>query len=174
MDKRTAREIIIKEKQLNNKDINIKIGAAEKRDCPDTIYLYISFWAGLKCPSKAQVEREKLDSLIKNIYNKKFINNILQEQESFISVKDSIYIYSVPENFFFNKKKSFISIELYLHTVNINKNRNKIPLNKKLENKLFQDSLFIGNYIGDEIKKIEKKSNLFFTKKQKKTPDVNS
>ena len=150
--------------------MNIKIGAAEKRDGPDTIYLYISFWAGIKESSintDVQKEREKLEQNIKNLYDKKFINGILADKRNIASEKNSIYIHNVPENFFFNNKKSFISIELYLHTVNIKNKENKIPLNKRKENLLFKDSLEIGNYIGDKLKQIEADGNLIFSKKQK-------
>lgn len=169
MDKKTAREILVKETEIDNKKISIKIGTAKDRDYPNTIYLNVSFWAGLDKNSSEdiQIVREKLNKHIKNIYDQKFINKVLSKKKMFIAAQESIYIHSVPENFYFNKKKSYILIELYLHTVNAERKNNKIALNRKENNQLFKESLEIGNYIGECIEQIEQCGNFKFTKKQK-------
>ena len=37
-------EIVVKSENLNNKQINVKIGTVENRDFPQTVYINISFW----------------------------------------------------------------------------------------------------------------------------------
>jgi len=148
--KRTAREIKVDDDLLDNKNINVKIGTVENREAPETIYIFISFWA----KPTIELEDESQDFL-KSILNKK-LGNIykkdlkpnLQVSEYFTNEKDNIYIKNIPENINYNNKRNFISIELYLHTLNIQEG-NKIPLSNKKNTELFNEALRISNVIGN-------------------------
>jgi hypothetical protein len=148
--KRTAREIKVSNNLLDNKSINVKIGTVENREAPETIYIFISFWA----KPTTDLEDESQDFL-KNILNKK-LGNIykkelkpnLKENEYFTNEIDNIYIKNIPENINYNNKRNFISIELYLHTLNIQE-ENHIPLSNKKNTELFNEALRISNVIGN-------------------------
>jgi len=148
--KRTAREIKVNEDLLNNKDITVKIGTVENRDAPETIYIFISFWA----KPVEDLEKESQDYL-KNILNvnlsnlyKKDLKSTLNNNEYFTSEKNNIYLKNIPENINYNNKRNFISLELYLHTSNINEER-KIPLSNKKNTEIFDEAVKIANIIGD-------------------------
>jgi hypothetical protein len=156
MNKRTAREINVPKDLLINKSINVKIGTVENRNCPETVYIYISFWLDpQKCDKKVvPYLKHKLNAFFKNIYNKKFIEKYIIPNEFFTSEKDNIFIYNIPENFNYSNKPSFMSIELYLHTVNLEKK--KYPLNAKKDTELFNECLKIGNKIGEKVNLLKK------------------
>lgn len=156
MNKRTAREINVNKDLLVNKNINIRIGTVENRNFPETVYIYVSFWAGsINCDkNNSKYFQQKLYNYLSAIYNKKFIKNYLESSKFFISEKENIFLCNVPENFNYNNKSSFISVELYLHTNNIK--FKKYPLNAKKDTELFNECLKIGNEIGKKISKINK------------------
>jgi len=141
--KRTAREILISPELIKNKNISVKIGTVENRNCPDTIYIYISFWIK---PENNNTKR-KLETLLENIYNIQ-LKNILVNNRFFPNEQENIYIRNIPENFNYNNKNNFISLELYLHTININSEK-KYPLNNKKQTELFKNALKIANIIGN-------------------------
>jgi hypothetical protein len=148
--KRTAREIKVDDDLLDNKNINVKIGTVENREAPETIYIFISFWA----KPTVELEDESQDFLksilnkkLGNIYKKELKPN-LQVSEYFTNEKDNIYIKNIPENINYNNKRNFISIELYLHTLNIHEG-NRIPLSNKKNTELFSEALRISNVIGN-------------------------
>ena len=148
--KRTAREIEVNDDLLDNKNINVKIGTVENRDAPETIYIFISFW--VKPTEELGVESQDflksiLNRKIGNIY-KKGLKPGLKENKYFTNEKDNIYIKNIPENINYNNKRNFISLELYLHTLNI-KGGNKIPLSNKKNTELFNEALRISNFIGN-------------------------
>ena len=155
MNKRTAREISVNEELLSNKNINIKIGTVENRNFPETIYIYISFWVdSIECDKEeSKYFRHKLSNSLNAIYNKKFIEKQLKSSSFFVSEKENIFICNIPENFNCNNKPSFVSMELYLHTNNID--LKKYPLNAKKDTDLFNECLKVGNEIGNKISKIK-------------------
>lgn len=158
--KRTAREIKIDENLLNNKNINVKIGTVENRDAPETIYIFISFWA--KPTNKLINEsQDYLKNLLNNklseIYTNELKNN-LKISDYFINEKENIYIKNIPENINYNEKRNFISIELYLHTINIKKEL-QLPLSNKKNTKIFDEAITIANVIGNS--KVLLKNNEF-------------
>lgn len=165
MDKRTAREIIAKNDVLNNKQINVKIGTVENRDFPQTIYINISFWVK---PNNVFEEYNKgrkfLDDKLRDILNNK-LDKSLRDNFFFPLVRQNIYICSIPENFSYNNKPNFISLEVYLHTVNIASEK-KFPLNAKKNTELFDECVKISNFIGDNLKEIETD---FYINKSSKT-----
>ena len=165
MDKRTAREISVPQELLDNKDIGIKIGTVENRNCPETVYIYISFWVHPKDDTIDSVLlRNKLRIFLGNIYNKEFIKSNITSNNFFTSERENIFIYNVPENFNYNNKPSFISLELYLHTTNLKEK--KYPLNYKKDTDLFNECLGIANKIGKKIICLQKKYNIAETQKK--------
>jgi hypothetical protein len=148
--KRTAREIKVSADSLDNKNINVKIGTVENREAPETIYIFISFWAK---PTK-ELENEP-QVFLKEILNKKLsaiyrkdLKSHLKKNDYFTNEEDNIYIKNIPENINYNNKRNFISIELYLHTLNIEEG-NKIPLSNKKNTELYDEALKISNIIGN-------------------------
>jgi hypothetical protein len=148
--KRTAREIKISDKLLNNKNINVKIGTVENRDSPETIYIFISFWAkpvgDLENESQDYL-KEVLNSKLSKVY-KDELRKILVNNKYFTNERNNIYIKNIPENINYNNKRNFISLELHLHTLNIRK-ENKVPLSNKKNTEIFDEAIMISNIIGD-------------------------
>lgn len=148
--KRTAREIKIDSSLIKNKNINVKVGTVENRDAPETIYIFVSFWARpsvlLKDESQ-DVLKEVLDTNLSSIY-KKELKSYLKNNKYFTSEKDNIYIKNIPENINYNKKRNFISLELYLHTLNIESDK-KIPLSNKRNTEIFDEAVKIANLMGN-------------------------
>lgn len=149
-NKRTAREIKVKETLINNKNINVKIGTVENRDSPETVYIFISFWAKafgeLSNMNQEQLKRFIYKEL-ENVYRFD-VKKMLSDNKYFNDDEDTIYIMNVPENINYNNKRNFISIELYLHTLNVKK-ENNYPLSNKKNTELFDECVKITNKIGD-------------------------
>lgn len=157
--KRTAREIEVADIELTNKNISVKIGASENRDAPETVYVYISFWVkpieGVD-ESDNKYFKHKLQAALDNIYKpgrNSNIQRLILNSSAFMNEKDNIYIVNIPENFNYNDKSNFISIELYLHTSNIAPGK-QMPLNNKKQTYLYKEILAIVNTIGDKIDNI--------------------
>lgn len=168
MNKRTAREILVKEENLSNKQINVRVGTVENRNFPETIYINISFWIKpTTIQNKAENERRPLEESLKNILNNKLVK-FLNGNTFFPFEDENIYIYNIPENFNYNNKFNFISLEIYLHTLNVNSEK-KFSLNVKKNTELFEESVKICNFVGEELKKIE--NNFCVSKKSKIKPN---
>jgi len=161
MNKRTAREIVVKNDFLNNKQINVKIGTVENRDYPQTIYINISFWIK---PKTQNGEKNLFEGKLKNILTNKLVK-FLDNNSFFPYEKENIYIYNIPENFNYNNKYNFISLEIYLHTLNI-KSEKKYPLNVKKNTELFEECVKISNFVGNDLVKIE---NSFYIRRNSKS-----
>jgi len=161
--KRTAREIKVKNELLNNNNINVKIGTVENRDSPETIYIFISFWAK---PISELVDKSQdfLKGILNERFNDLYNNNLkqfLKDSEYFTSEQDNIYLKNIPENINYNKKRNFISLELYLHTSNIY-GQSKLPLSNKKNTEIFDEAIKISNIIGDSsILSKEKEFKIF-------------
>lgn len=169
MNKRTAREIMVKNEFLSNEQINVKIGTVENRDFPETIYINISFWIKPKDSFKStENERKVLEGKIKQILNNKLVK-LLNNNFFFPHEKENIYIYNIPENFNYNNKSNFISLEIYLHTLNTNSEK-KYALNAKKNTELFEECVKITNVIGNDLKKIE--NNFYVRKNSKSKTDI--
>lgn len=159
-NKRTAREIKLSNDLLDNKNLNIKIGTVENRESPDTIYIFTSFWLE---PKKEFINKDQeflkkiLESELQKIYEKE-LKDSLRNNIFFPIEKDNIFIKNIPENLNYNGKRNYISIELYLHTLNI-KNVEKIPLSCKKNTELFDECVKISNKISNS--NILKNSNIF-------------
>ncbi|GIV44010.1 MAG: hypothetical protein KatS3mg035_1133 [Bacteroidia bacterium] len=167
INKRTAREIKISDKLLGNKKINVKVGTVENREAPETIYIFTSFW--LEPTNKYKKEEQKhlkniLDKELTKIYSqhlkKELVNNRYFPRE-----KENIFIKNIPENLNYNNKKNYISVELYLHTCNIN-SMNKLPISVNKNTELYDEAVRLSRLIGEadifnnsEYFKVYKKSN---------------
>jgi hypothetical protein len=148
--KRTAREIKVSDDLLNNKNINVKIGTVVNRDSPETVYIFISFWAkptGELEGESQEYLKDILNSSLSKIYRNE-LKPILKDNKYFTSEKNNIYIKNIPENINYNNKRNFISLELYLHTLNISE-ENKIPLSNKKNTEIFDEAVMLSNIIGD-------------------------
>lgn len=143
---RTARELKIDEDFLNNSNVNAKIGASENRNKPDTIYIEFSFW--IKNQSEITDNlylRKKIKKDLKDIYVN-YLSKVLKHNFYFPNYKENIFIINVPDNINYNDKKNFVSLELYLHTINNNSDK-PYPLNKNSE--LHKETLKIAKLISE-------------------------
>lgn len=146
---RAARELVVPMLELTNKNVKVKIGATEKRDAPSTIYIQISFWTQ---PHENLLElsneelHEKLDSNIIQVFNEN-VKQHLKDNFYFTRPKDNIFIKNVPDNLNYNQKRNYISLDLYLHTLNINKSllEETYPLNSKKDRRLYEAALCVVN-----------------------------
>ena len=148
--KRTAREIKVDDSLLQNNNINVKVGTVENRDAPETVYIFVSFWArpSVHLHKESQdVLKGVLNANLSSIYNKE-LKPYLKNNEYFTSERDNIYIKNIPENINYNKKRNFISLELYLHTLNVNGDK-KIPLSNKKNTEIYDEAVKIANIIGN-------------------------
>ena len=91
--------------------------------------------------------KEILNKKLSTIYRKD-LKPYLRKSVYFTNEEDNIYIKNIPENINYNNKRNFISIELYLHTLNIEEG-NKIPLSNKKNTELYDEALKISNIIGN-------------------------
>ena len=156
MKKRTAREINVNEKRINNKNINVKIGTVENRDCPETIYINIAFW--IKPTKNQKKSRESLEQSLKLITDKR-VNTFLKKSLFFPMVNNNIYICNIPQNFNYNNKYNFVSMELNFSTLNIYPNK-KYPLSIKKDTDLFDECVNFSNFVGERLVKLEKKYDI--------------
>jgi hypothetical protein len=166
-NKRTAREIKIETDKLSNKNINIKIGTVENREAPETIYIFSSFWLE---PTKEyeNKDQKELKWLLDKELHKIYSDNLSKELKSnkyFPLESENIFIKNIPENLNYNGKKNYVSVELYLHTLNID-SQDKLPLSQKKNTELFDECLRLSNIISQsevfsnsKIFKVYNKSN---------------
>lgn len=164
MNKRTAREILVKDELLNNNQVQVRIGTVENRDFPQTVYITASFWIKPKTTVN-EINNGRLN--LEDKLNKILICNLkeqLKDNLYFPFEKENIYICNIPENFNYNGKSNFVSLEIYLHTLNV-KSNNKYSLNAKKNTELFEECVKISNSVIDELNEIEQ--NFIITKSSK-------
>lgn len=148
-NKRTGKEIKIKGAEVGNDILRYKIGAPFEKKEPETIYIEISFWVDIKKRIDYEDKysfinhdyemSKKLSREIRKIY-KKDLKDILGNNKVFPYYLENIYVYDFPENINYNNKRSFVSIELNLHTLNCNKNtERKYPLNEKRDTMIYDE-----------------------------------
>lgn len=146
--KRTAREIKIETNKLSNKNINIKVGTVENREAPETIYIFASFWLE---PTKdyENKDQKSLKELLERELHKIYSNNLSKELKSnkyFPLENENIFIKNIPENLNYNGKRNYVSVELYLHTLNID-SQDKLPLSQKKNTELFDECMRFSDII---------------------------
>jgi hypothetical protein len=138
---RTARQIKVGEKYISNGNISAKVGTVENRNNPDTIYIEISFWIQPKdMEENPSLLKKKLHMELKNIYNVD-LQDFLSENKIFPKYNDNIYIMNMPESVNYNKKKNFVSLELYIHTLNLVSKTESYPLSKHKESIIFTEAI---------------------------------
>lgn len=148
---RAARELTVPSMELNNPKVKVKIGATEKRDAPTTIYVQISFWTK-PATTHAGASNQELHRLIEKNINKAFKESISRELDYhfyFTRPKDNITIWNIPDNLNYNSKRNYISLELYLHTLNTDKAGEDYPLHSKKDRRLYEAALDIANVFAD-------------------------
>jgi hypothetical protein len=158
--KRSPKEICISKDYLKNKNTNVIVGTTKDKDNPSTIYINTNFWVKPKerkvnafLNDKKNLRVDFKNSLINNI--EESLNSVLKDNFYFKNSKDdNIYIYSIPQNFFNNKKFCYVAVELYLRTTK-KTDEKEYPLDDKNNTELYQECLNITNVIGNKLKKME-------------------
>ena len=148
-NERPGREIKISSNLLGNDNVSIKIGTAEDKNSPKTVYINITFWVDIK--NRQDEQEEFFDKKISREYSKELSNiykkelkELLLNHKLFPYYYENIFIYDFPENLNYNKKRSFTSIELNLHTSNCDsKNPTNLPLKNKKNTEIFDELLII-------------------------------
>ena len=92
---------------------------------------------------------KKLTNYIRSIYRED-LKSFLSNNKIFPSYLENIYVYDFPENVNYNNKRSFVSIELNLHTLNMESFNGKIyPLSEKGDTTLLDEALKVCNIISN-------------------------
>lgn len=146
---RAARELLVPTLELSNENVKVKIGATEKRDAPSTIYVQISFWTKPQ-PEHAELSNDELHKILESNITKAYTEQIKDELKHhfyFTRPKENIFIKNVPDNLNYNSKRNYISLELYLHTLNTaaGVTDDLYPLNSKKDRRLYEAALDIAN-----------------------------
>lgn len=147
--KRTAREIKLLPEQISCNNINIKVGAVENKEAPETVYIFTSFWIEPvdKLKGKDQSELKRiLDKELEDIYQNN-LRRTLKSSGLFPIERNNIFIKNIPDNFNYNNSRNYISVELYLHTKNLLDKENKLPLCHKKDDRLFKECVRISDLI---------------------------
>ncbi len=172
---RPGREIKIESSIIGNENVTVKIGTTDNKNCPNSVYLVISYWVDIKNRNRKH-EIENFDSIISKKYIKEIknikiniIKDILSNNKYFPYYYDNIFTYDFPENINYNDKKSFTTIELTLHTLNCDKtiaSNNPYPLKNKPTSELYDELIKISQIIcSSELLRGNLDFNIYKTKK---------
>lgn len=159
--KRTGKEIKIDGSLFGNDKIKFKIGTCFQKQSPETIYIELGFWIDIK-EKHFQHESDKysfldydyeiskkLTNYIRSIYRED-LKSFLSNNKIFPSYLENIYVYDFPENVNYNNKRSFVSIELNLHTLNMESFSDKVyPLSEKGDTTLLDEALKVCKIISN-------------------------
>ena len=176
--KRTGKEIKLNGEIFNNNNLKFKIGAIFNKQSPETIYVECGFWIDIK---ERQISTEidkysfydynldiskKLSFYLRNIYRKD-LRELLTNNIMFPKYLENIFVYDYPENINYNKKRSFVSLEISLHTINIDNSINeKYSLSEKKDIRLFNEAKKICQVISNsELLKGKKEFEIYNNKK---------
>lgn len=159
--KRTGKEIKIDGNLFGNENIKIKIGASFDKQKPETIYIEIGFWVDIKERHFPSVEdrysftdydqeiSKKLSKYLRRIYRKD-LKEVLSNNDIFPNYLENIFIYDFPDNLNYNKKRSFVSLEINLHTINLNENiEENYPLSQNGNTKLLDEAMKVCDIISN-------------------------
>lgn len=169
---RPGKKIKINPKLIDNKKISVDIGTIDNKNCPRTIYINISFWVDIKNredkrddPDFDKKISKEFSKQLKSIYKNELFD-FLETNELFPFYYENIYSFDFPENLNYNNKKSFVSMELHLHTVNNTRKKNEcLPLKNDIRNGFFFELITIANIIGNSDLLLERENFLIFRKK---------
>lgn len=172
---RPGKKIKIDNKLIDNKKISVDIGTVDNKNCPKTVYLNINFWVDIKNRDNKEIDdnfdkniSKEFSKLLKKIYKEELYEYLINNKY-FPFYYENIYSYDFPENLNYNNKKSFVSIELHLHTLNnIIESKNiydYYSLKNDIKNNLFFELITIANIIGN-TKLMQEKENFVISKKK--------
>lgn len=152
-NERPGREMKIDGAEFNNPNIRFKIGTAEDKNRPNTVYINVSFWVDIKDREDLTNDFDKTISKkyskeLKDIY-KVYLKPTLENNKIFPLYYDNIFIYEFPENLNYNSKKSFTSIEINLHTANCLSRDCNYSLKDKEDNELYKELIKISEIIAN-------------------------
>lgn len=150
-NERPGREIKIDGARFNNPNISFKLGTAEDKNRPSTVYINVTFWVDIKNREDTSDNfdkniSKKYSKELKDIY-KVHLKPLLENNKIFPLYYDNIYIHEFPENLNYNSKRSFTSIELNLHTANCLDRDCNYSLKDKPDNELFLEMIKISKII---------------------------
>lgn len=150
--KRTGKEIKIDGSYFGNEKLKFKIGACFQKQRPETIYIELGFWLDIKEKHFSHESdkysfldydyeiSKKLTNYIRKIYRED-LKVFLSNNKIFPNYLENIFVYDFPENINYNNKRSFVSIELNLHTINSSTNNTKsYPLSEKDDDTLLKEA----------------------------------
>lgn len=149
---RPGREIKLLYDQTKNRNITVKTGTVDDKNCPDTVFISISFWVDVKNrdlsldESGMSLSRDFIKEVNK-IYRQD-LREKLYSNKYFPYFNENIFICNAPRNIAYNDKKSFVNIELNLHTINI-RSEKKYSLKNSHDNKLFNELTEIAKIISN-------------------------
>lgn len=159
--KRTGKEIKIDGSVFNNDSLKFKVGAVFDKQKPETIYIECGFWIDIKeRQSPSEIDKysfydynadisNRLSSQLRGIYRKD-LKELLTNNKIFPDYLENIFIYDYPENINYNRKRSFVSLEISLHTINTENNINEAyPLSDKSETRLLDEAKKVCQIISD-------------------------
>lgn len=152
-NERPGREIKIDGSKFKNPNICFRLGTAEDKNRPQTVYINVTFWVDIKdrgdiCDNFDKTISRHYSKELKDIY-KIHLKSILENNKLFPLYYDNIYIHEFPENLNYNNKKSFTSIELNLHTANCLDRDCNYSLKDKEDNELFNEMMKISEKIAN-------------------------
>ena len=150
---RPGREIKIDGTRFGNPNILFKLGTAEDKNRPHTVYINATFWVDIKNKESItegfdKIISKKYSTELKNIY-KVNLKPVLENNKIFPLYYDNIHITEFPENLNYNSKKSFTSIELNLHTANCINKEITYSLKDRMDNELFMEMMKISEIIAN-------------------------
>lgn len=138
---RPGRQIKLGAEITGNKNISVTIGTTEDKNRPSTVYLTASFWVDLKdrMPGCAEYDRQvskTFSKALRSIYINT-VKPILIDSTVFPHFYENIYTFDFPENLNYNNKRSFVSIDLHIHTCNSNKKNPPLGLKNKAGTEIY-------------------------------------
>lgn len=150
---RPGREIKFDGMRFGNPNLTFKLGTAEDKNRPHTVYINTTFWVDIKnreygCDDYDRRISKQYHKELKNIY-KVDLKPLLENNRIFPLYYDNIYICEFPENLNYNSKRSFTSIELNLHTTNCIDKESNYSLKDKTDNELFCEMMKISEAIAN-------------------------
>lgn len=152
-NERPGREIKIDGTRFGNPNVLFKLGTAEDKNRPHTVYINATFWVDIKDRNDMPEGFDKIISKqyskdLKNIY-KIDLKPLLENSEIFPLYYDNIYITEFPDNLNYNSKKSFTSIEINLHTANCLNKEINYSLKDRIDNELFMKMMEISKIVAN-------------------------
>ena len=149
---RPGREIKIDGTRFGNPNVVFKLGTAEDKNRPHTVYINATFWVDIK--DKEDVEG--FDRIISRRYSKELkdiykvdLKPMLENNRIFPLYYDNIFIAEFPDNLNYNSKKCFTSIEISLHTANCLNKEIDYSLKDRVDNELFMEMMEISKIIAN-------------------------